>query len=246
VEASPPPPDEGLRGLAPQSADQVVRALTAETVGRGKVARGLVHSWYGELGKALLRHWDADRAVSQRGLSGYFEQTKDNSRNFRRIWMERAHQYGASGNPLDEQGESLANEGRAPPSVSPSLEARRAVRRQVRQEFRATKKATVRVVQDAQGRLLTAELVSPSNDAQVDREALADVRGAAQQLPAPPAEVLAGREHLVSLWQFELIVSISPPVPTMRFEFDEALGFIDTRLPLDRRIYKRVRLLQVE
>ena len=38
----------------------------------------------------------------------------------------------------------------------------------------------------------------------------------------------------------------TPPIPTFTFEFDEALGFIDARLPLDRRIYKKVRLVSVD
>jgi hypothetical protein len=80
----------------------------------------------------------------------------------------------------------------------------------------------------------------------VDQEALKDVQAAAEQLPPPPEEAVAGREALSSLWSFELIVSISPPVPSFTFEFDEALGFIDARLPLDRRIYKKVRLVSVE
>ncbi len=48
-----------------------------------------------------------------------------------------------------------------------------------------------------------------------------------------------------SLWQFELIISISPPVPTFSIEFDAEMKITDARLPLDRRIYKRVRLLSV-
>ena len=57
---------------------------------------------------------------------------------------------------------------------------------------------------------------------------------------------VGSRNRLVSIWQFELIVSISPPVPSFSFEFDEALKFIDARMPLDRRIYKRVRLVSAE
>ncbi len=240
------PPLSGLRTLPPRGADELVRDIASETVGRARVERGLVHSWYGELGKALLKTWDADRAVSRRGLRGYFEQSKENGRVWSRIWREHAAQYGATGSPLQNAGDAAREPERGPPSVSPTLEARQALKKEMRAEFRATKKATVRVVQDATGKLLTAELVSPSHDPQVDREALLDVRSAAERLPAPPDDVLAGKDRVVSLWQFELIVSISPPVPSMRFEFDEALGSVDPRLPLDRRIYKRVRLLAVE
>ncbi len=101
-------------------------------------------------------------------------------------------------------------------------------------------------MQDKRGQLTKVELVEPSNDEHVDREALEDVRAAAQNLPAPPAEALSERGELSSLWSFELVVSITPPVPTFTFEFDEALGFIDARLPLDRRIYKKVKLVSDE
>jgi TonB family protein len=120
------------------------------------------------------------------------------------------------------------------------------MRQQMREEFQSTRRAVIRVVQDAQGQLLEVTLVSPSNNVQVDKEAIKDVRAAAEQLPPPPPEALAGKATLTSLWQFELIISITPPVPTLSFEFDEALQFIDMRLPLDRRIYKRVRLLSVQ
>ena len=72
------------------------------------------------------------------------------------------------------------------------------------------------------------------------------MRAAASKLPPPPPSGLGIKEPIVSLWEFELIVSISPPVPTVTFEFDEALQFLDVRLPLDRRVYKKVKLVAVE
>jgi TonB family protein len=126
------------------------------------------------------------------------------------------------------------------------LDARKELQREMSKQFKATRRAIIRVVQDPSGKLLKVELVDPSNDQNVDREALKDVRAAAEKLPPPPPEALEGRAQLSSLWSFELIISISPPIPTVTFEFDEALGFIDARLPLDRRIYKKVRLVSVE
>ena len=116
----------------------------------------------------------------------------------------------------------------------------------MREQFKATRRATIRVTQDPNGKLVKVELVAPSNDSAVDKEAMADVRAAAEKMPPPPAEALEGRTELISTWAFELVVSISPPIPTFTFEFDEALGFIDARLPLDRRIYKKVRLVSVD
>ncbi len=231
-------------GLAAQSAQQIVDTLALESLGKGKVERGLAHPYFTQLGKSLLKVWDAERAVTSHGLKGFLEQAQENSKAWNAVWRDRASAYGASGSPLEADAAQTSN--RRPPSGDPNLQARREMRQQMREQFMATRRATIRVVQDAQGQLLEVTLVSPSNNAQVDREALKDVRAAAEQLPPPPAEALAGRQTLTSLWQFELIISISPPVPTLSFEFDEALNFVDMRLPLDRRIYKRVRLLSVQ
>lgn len=229
--------------------ENLVTELAKETLGRGRVDRGLVHPYYAQLGKALLKNWDADR-VAREGLKGLLEQGQANMKLYNEIWLERAAQYGGSGNPMGDT--SLTNNRRAPvneriqglPGID--LDARREMSKQMREQFKATRRAVIRVVQDNQGKLKRVELVQPSNDAKVDKEALKDVKAAAEALPPPPAEALEGRGELSSLWSFELIVSISPPVPTFTFEFDEALGFVDMRLPLDRRIYKKVRLVSVE
>ncbi|MBM4780135.1 MAG: energy transducer TonB [Archangiaceae bacterium] len=242
------------RGLhAPEISKDLVGDLTRETIGRGKVDRGLVHPYYVQLGKALIKNWDADRAVSKKGLAGYGEQFVQNTKVFNEIWLDKAAQFGATGAPIDAPV-SNDNASRRTATVTNNiqgiggvdLEARKEVSRQMREQFKATRRATIRVTQNLEGKLLKVELVSPSNDASVDREALADVKAAAEKLPPPPEEVLQGKKELVSLWAFELVVSISPPIPTFTFEFDEALGFIDARLPLDRRIYKKVRLVSVD
>lgn len=86
---------------------------------------------------------------------------------------------------------------------------------------------------------------SPSKDAEVDRAAVEDVRAAAQRLPVPPDDLRAGRDTFLSIWEFELEISITPPLPIVEVEFDEVLGLKDLRVPLDRRIWKRVRLVAV-
>ncbi len=243
-------PPEGPSGLrAPPIPADLVGEAARETLGRARVDRGLVHPYYSALGKQLIRAWDADRAVSRRGLKGYAEQFAENSKAWNGIWLEHAAAFGANGTPLTDSDPAP---GRSRRPVDPSdrldsnLARRREIQRQMGREFRSTRRATLKVVQDASGALLSVELVNPSNDAHVDHEAVADVRSAAEKLPPPPPEVVLGRDRLVSLWQFELVISITPPVPTFSFEFDEALRFIDARMPLDRRIYKRVKLLSVE
>ncbi len=237
----------GLHGL--EAPKDLVGVLTKETLGRGRVDRGLVHPYYSQLGKALLKNWDADR-VAKDGLKGLAEQTSQNVKLYNEIWAERAQAYTRTGSPLGEQGPG--NNRRAPVNdraggiSGVDLEQRKELAKVMKEEFKSVRRAVIRVVQDTEGKLLKVELVQPSQDANVDKEALTDVKNAAEKLPPPPAEALDGKTTLSSLWTFELIVSISPPVPTFSFEFDEALGFIDARLPLDRRIYKKVRLYSVE
>lgn len=242
-----------LVGLPAAGADEVVRRAVSESIGRGKVDRGLVHPYFASLGKSLLRAWDAERAVTREGLRGYGEQMAENAQTFTKLWMEKAAEYGASGSPLDAP--ERADAPRGPPTSfdtrglfgdGASLAARREVQKTVARQFAARRRAVVRVTQRPSGELLEVELLRPSSDAKVDREAVADIRAAAARLPPPPPEAVRPDGFVRSEWEFELIVSISPPVPTFSFEFDEALKFADARLPLDRRITKRVRLLSVE
>lgn len=247
--------DDEPKGLrAPTVSRDLVGDLTKETIGRGKVDRGLVHPYYVQLGKTLIKNWDADRAMNQKGgLAGYGEQFVQNTKLFNEIWLDKAAQFGATGAPIDapvsndnaSRRTALINNG-IQGIQGVDLEARKEVSRQMREQFKTTRRATIRVTQDPSGKLVKVELMSPSNDATVDKEAMADVRAAAEKLPPPPPEAIEGKQTLVSVWAFELVVSISPPVPTFTFEFDEALGFIDARLPLDRRIYKKVRLVSVD
>ena len=215
----------------------------------GRVDRGLVHPYYSQLGKALMKNWDADR-VAKNGLKGLLEQTGENLKIYNEIWADRASTYGRSGNPLGDlpntTNRRAAVSDRVGGLMGADLDQRKELQKQMREAYKATRRAVIRVVQDAGGKLLKVELVQPSSDAQIDKEALVDVRSAAEKLPPPPPEALEGRATLSSIWSFELIVSISPPIPSFTFEFDEALGFIDVRLPLDRRIYKKVRLVSVE
>ncbi|QRN99948.1 energy transducer TonB [Archangium violaceum] len=234
-------PDAGVP--VPSTPEAKVADMVMEGVRRGKVDRGLVHPYFSELGKSLLKSWDAERAVSAKGLQGFLDQTRGNSKEWMRVWQDRASAYANTGSPLN--ADAPAANDRLPPGGDPTLEVRRTLRKQMREDFRATRRATVRVVQDTQGKLLSVELVTPSNDLQVDREAIIDIRAAAERLPIPPPEALQGRTQLVSLWQIELIISISPPVPTVSIEFDAEMKPTDLRLPLDRRLYKRVRLLEV-
>jgi hypothetical protein len=249
LDAGTPEVEGASEVQAPRSPQQVIDDLAKETLGQGRVERGLVHPYYGQLGKALLQQWDAER-VAKAGLKGLGEQLAQNSKIYNEAWADRAAAYGRGGSPIDAEqlgsNRRPAANDRIQGLQGVDLEARKELGRQMASAFKAVRRATIRVVQDRSGKLLLVELVHPSNDSHVDQEALKDVRAAAEKLPAPPSEVVGTRERISSLWSFELIVSISPPMPVFTFEFDEALGFVDARLPLDRRIYKKVRLVSVE
>ncbi len=239
--------DEPRRGLhAPEISKDLVADLTKATIGRGKVDRGLVHPYYQQLGKVLLKNWDADRSVSQKGLKGFAESTLENTKAWNKIWLDKASDYGKSGTPFE-----LANNARNKPSnerllPGQDLQARKEVQKEMAKQFKSSRRAEIKVTQALTGKLLKVELLKPSNDAFVDNQAVVDVRAAAEKLPPPPDEVIKGKTEIISTWEFELVVSITPPVPTFTFEFDEAIGFVDVRMPLDRRIYKKVRLLSVD
>ncbi len=238
------------RGIrAPEISKDILGDAARAQIGRGKVARGLVHPYYPKLGKTLLKQWDADRAVSKNGLKAFSDQFVENSKAWNNIWQSRAEQFAKTGSPID--AEQLSGGRPRPITGAPTggtleMQARKDLQKAMSEQFKSTRRAEIRVVQRRDGSLEKVELVKPSNDAFVDQQAVLDVRAAAEKLPPPPDEVIGQREQLISLWEFELIISITPPIPTFTFEFDEALGFVDMRLPLDRRIYKRVKLISVD
>ena len=218
-----------------------------EQAARSRVESGLVHPYYGGVGRALIHAWDVEQTVKMHGLPGYLAQAGENLRTFGRVWQQLADGYGKTGVPgLVDGGSARMKElSGLPPGPARDALVGADIQRQLRPEFSKGHVTLVRVTQAADGRLLSVELVSPSKDAAVDRAAIQGVREGAQNLPAPPEEVRAARDKLVSLWEFQLEVSITPPLPMIAFEFDEVLGLTDLRLPLDRRIWKQVRLVAV-
>ena len=64
--------------------------------------------------------------------------------------------------------------------------------------------------------------------------------------PRPPRRRWPAARYVASTWEFSLVVSITPPLPMIAVQFDEVLGLVDVRVPLDRRLFKLVRLVSVE
>jgi TonB family protein len=220
---------------------------TREQAGRARVDGGLVHPYYRDVGRELLRAWDVEKTVKKHGLPGYLAQAGENLRTFGRVWQQLADGYGKTGVPALVDGGSARMKELSGLPAGPAQDAlvRAEIQRQLRPAFSQGHVTLVRVTQAVDGRLLSVDLVSPSKDAEVDRAAIEDVRAAAQKFPVPPDDARAGRDTLVSIWEFELEISITPPLPIVGVEFDEVLGLKDLRVPLDRRIWKRVRLVAV-
>jgi hypothetical protein len=97
------------------------------------------------------------------------------------------------------------------------------------------------VVQDEGGKIVLVELVEPSQDREMDRQALADVRAAAERLPPPPASLLGRKTQLSSFWTFEIKLRVIPPSTGIAFEFDEK--GVQPLVPFGHQIKKSVRLL---
>jgi len=239
--------NERAQDAGPVGSNPLEGWFTDET-GRRRVEAGLAHPYYDDLGKALVSAWDPERALKARAVIGNIEQYGRNALAFGRAWWEMAGDFGRSGAPgvIDGGSERMKELVALPGGPAQAALVQAEVGRQVRRALSKGAVTTVRVTQDAEGRLLSAELVSSSENAAIDRMALADVRAAAGRLPVPPQEVAARRARLVSLWEFELEISISPPIPVVAIEFDEVLGLKDVRLPLDRRVWKKVRLVAVQ
>jgi TonB family protein len=233
-------------GGTPTSVDPFGGSLR-EHAGRARVEGGLVHPYYRDVGRELVRAWDVERMVEKRGVSGYLAQAGENLRDYGRVWQQVAEGYAKTGAPvlIDGGSERVKELSGLPAGPARDSLARSEVERQLRPEFSKGHITLVRVTQAADGRLLAVDLVSPSKDAAVDRAAMEAARQAAQKLPTPPDEARGSRDKLVSVWEFELEVAITPPIPLVEFQFDELLRVTDVFLPLDRHIWKRVRLVSV-
>jgi len=245
-----PPPDLAAT-LVPQEegASERLDRLFREDSARARVKSGLVDPSMLDLGRALLKAWDPEKTVTQGGLSGYAQQLGKNVVDYAGLYADQASRYARSGSPLDPSRPAPSGlQGRAavPDGLAANVTRDLEMADQLREQTRTRRVTTVRVVQRADGQILSVELFSPSEDGAVDAQALRDLRAAAARMPPPSPEALHGRPVLASLWELELDVSISPPLPVVGVQFDEVLGFGDVRVPLDRRVYKRVRLIAVE
>ena len=105
----------------------------------------MVHPYYAQLGKVLVKQWDADRAVSAKGLRGFAENMVENSKAWNSIWLERAAQFGKTGAPVDAQNVDarMAATSLSGSSVGQDLQARKAVAKAMGDQFKSSRRAEI-------------------------------------------------------------------------------------------------------
>jgi len=248
LSARPSPEAVALVAPGDPSPEGRLKRLFREDLGRQKVQSGLADPSFNDLGRALVAAWTPETVVNDRGFSGYLKHLGQGLAEYAGTWLEQAGQYGRTGSPFapGEVPPGLGSLAAVPESLATQISDQMAVARALAEKSRVSHAALVRIVQRADGRLVSVELLRPSDDSSVDAQALRDLRAVAATLPPPGPGALAGRPTVASTWEFTLVVSITPPIPMIFIQFDEVLGILDARVPLDRRLFKLVRLVSVE
>lgn len=240
------PPDAGIaRGVfaPPQESDLNARAarLVDGDMGRQRVQRGLVDPYFTKVSRALAKGWDAEARLKDPNLEQFIEQAGQNAKLGLEMYGRVASNYGKTGSPLADQQDDVVRD-----QQLTDAQARGAWARKQRDLWRAAKRVLVRLTQSSGGLLRNVELVQPSTNPELDNEVLTQLRNGRITLPPPPPNGQGIHDPIRSTWAFTLVISISPPAPTISGEFDEVTGHIDVRRPLDRRVYKYVELISVE
>ncbi len=244
------PPAEVVAFYAPTppTPEGRLQRLLREDQGREKVRSGLADPFFLDFGRSMLAAWEPEKVVTDRGFSGYLKHLGVAVVDWAATYATQAASYGRSGSPFGPGGAPLSLTGltAVPEGITTRISDQMAGMRAIADQSRTRHAALVRVVQRADGRLVSVEILRPSDDSSVDAQALRDLREAAARLPAPTSSALAGRTQVASVWEFSLEISITPPLPMITVQFDEVLGLVDARVPLDRRLFKLVRLVSVD
>jgi len=231
-----------------------VASMLREGLGRSRVERGLVDPYFSQLGEAMDRQWEAEKHVDEKGMKGFLEEMGRGLREGARAYVAAASEYGRTGT-IAGAGGPMGPDGRLQVPLHEPLGGSE----QLPGMWRSTRVALVRLTQRPDGHLLAVELVQPSIDAAMDAEILRELRRGTMKLPVPPTEGQGIHDPIRSIWAFQLVVSIAPPVPNViggTFDLDALFdkktreenggSLVDVRLPLSRRITKRVQLISVE
>lgn len=231
-----------------------VAGMLREGLGRDRVERGMVDPYFHELGQKMASQWKPEKLVDEKGMKGFLAEAgrglKAGATEWVRAWGKAAEAYGKSGNPGDTGGPFEAD-GRLKENIPPGFT------QTMPSQLTSSRIALVRLTQRPDGHLLHVELVQPSIDPVMDAEIMRELRGGEMVMPVPPTRGQGIHNPIRSIWAFQLAISIAPPVPMVTGSFDlEALfdkkmreemgGLVDVRMPLSRRITKRVDLVSVE
>ncbi|HEY8208275.1 MAG TPA: energy transducer TonB [Myxococcaceae bacterium] len=232
-------PGSGIH--APRIPKDLVGETVAEAQGKHRAELGIVDPYFREVGKALEGSWHADaRDPPPQTLAEAVRDFGTALQRFKDVWLEGASRFGTSGNPLPE-GVGQAFDHGVLADGSDHMKQVIGYQTLMSAGFTSVKRAVLRVVQDDSGKIVLVELVQPSADRELDRQALADVRAAAEHLPPPPASLLGKKSQLSSFWTFELKLRVIPPSTGIAFEFDEK--GVEPLVPFGHQVRKNVRLL---
>ncbi|MHB8878033.1 MAG: hypothetical protein ACYC8T_30420 [Myxococcaceae bacterium] len=103
-------------------------------------------------------------------------------------------------------------------------------------------RTTVRLVQDRTGYLVRAEILAPSEDAEVAAEVISDLQRARDGLPKPPPDAIGDRPQLASTWAFDYVPL--PPAVQVPMTFDIVVLIDPKAIP--KPTVKKVNLMSVE
>lgn len=232
-------PGSGIH--APRVPKDLVGETVAEAQGKHRAELGIVDPYFRQVAKALEGSWRADqRAPPPQTLAETVRDFGTALQRFKDVWLEGADRYGKTGNPLPEGvGEAFDHDVLA--DGSDHMKQVIGYQTLMSAGFTSVRRAVLRVVQDGDGKIVLVELVEPSRDRDMDRQALADVRAAAEKLPPPPASLLGHKAQLSSFWTFEIKLRVIPPTTGIAFEFDEK--GVEPLVPFGHQVKKSVRLL---
>jgi len=227
--------------------------MIREGLGADRVQRGLVDPYFHTLGAAMAEQWRAEEQVDAKGMSGFLKEAargmKAGAKAWGRAWAHAASQYGATGTV--DLGQAFDAQRRLLDNIPHGYTE------QVPGQLKSSRIALVRLVQRPNGKLLHVELVQPSIDPDMDAEIMRELRTGQMVMPVPPVSGQGIHDPIRSVWAFQLVVSIAPPIPALSGSFDLQSIFdpgwrrahgssLDMQLPLSRRIEKHVDLVSVE
>jgi TonB family protein len=203
----PGPPGTRLRAPAhPASPQELATETARDTIARRRTESGLTHSYFGDMGRALVRRFRQSHADVER------------EQKLGAKVAQKARDVGSVLSRSGEMEDPLAHPRRVDPLASgpashPMLEdAQKRLAYSLPNKWTHSEGvAVVRLTQDADGKVLSVEILAPSGHVGLDQAAVTAVKELGEELPSLPPEVLMGRDSVVSEWKFELLRTVGGP-----------------------------------